>query len=151
MEVGDVDLVGKPGGQVERVQMSMSEPSKGVRSDKTDAQWNTCRFRLETWIALTTRPVDQLLRATKSSMAVMTDCGKQFSSVLCAALVGCAHAQALTEAKRVACSRGVVWSQQMLSREMDTGAGRRQKISFMDTHRRAEVFKNVPSELWSAA
>ena len=78
--------------------------------DKTDAQWNTWRLRLETCIALITRAVDELPRSTTSSMAVMTnptDRGTQYSSVLYAALVGVVHVPVLTAATRAAHSRGL--------------------------------------------
>ena len=92
----------------------MSEPPEGVQSGKR----RTCRgtrgvSSLETWIALITRPADQLLSATSMPVAVMTDRGKKSSSVRFAALVG----------RRACLSLVGLWTQPVLNRQMDARAG----------------------------
>ena len=79
---------------------------------------------LPTWDLDRTHPrlVDQQLRSTPSSVAVMS-IAENISCVLYAALAGYMHVQALTVAHRVAHSRGVkLWRQLVLSRELDAGA-----------------------------
>ena len=61
------------------------------------------------------RHVDQLMRSTTASMVVMTDRGRQLSSVFHAVLVGNVHRQALTV-------QGIELWRQLVANRVDTGA-----------------------------